>query len=233
MRAPATLAPAILAPAILARRCACGLALLLAGLGVGLPQTVTASPAPRHARGPSPQSALQVDAIAGFGIFPFDGGAGLWARYAGTAWARPKIEGSIQVGVYGIHRLQRLNGDPWASRPYEVDGLSQRGQAWLTVGHVFRLLPSHRLELGIHGGAGAAWMRARATIHAPELEWTREASQRADSPSAGVLLDVGGWLTRSLRLGLLVNYSVPFSTAIAQYGWIGATLGVRLPARTR
>jgi len=105
---------------------------------------LSAPQAPVH----SPRDALQLDAIGAFGFFPFDGGVGLWPRWARTVWSTRRAEGAVVLGAYAMGRYTRLTRDRWAARTYELDGLEQRYQLVATVGHVFRFLPSRRQPRG-------------------------------------------------------------------------------------
>lgn len=187
------------------------------------------------AEGPvaSPRDAFQLDAIGAVGLFPLDGGVGLWPRWARTVWSTRRAEGALVLGAYAMGRYKLLRGDPWASRDYELTGLEQRYQLWATVGHVFRFLRSRRLEFGVHVGAGGAWLRGAADVGDPVHGWSRRVSLRGGAPSAGVMLDLGGWITPNFRMGLLLNFTAPISTTVAQYGWVGVTLGLRIPGRAR
>lgn len=43
----------------------------------------------------SPRDAFQLDAIGAVGLFPVDGGVGLWPRWARTVWRTRRAEGAV------------------------------------------------------------------------------------------------------------------------------------------
>lgn len=181
----------------------------------------------------SPRDAFQLDAIGAAGFFPFDGGVGLWPRWARTLWTTRRAEGALVLGAYVMGRFVRLTRDRWTVRPYEIDGLEQRYQLLATVGHVFRFLRSRRLELGVHAGGGGAWLRGAAAVHDPVHDWSRHVRERAAASSVVAMLDLGGYVTPNFRVGLLLNATAPIAMSATLYGWFGLTLGVRLPRLAR
>lgn len=177
----------------------------------------------------SPRDAFQLDAIGAFGFFPFDGGVGLWPRWTRTVWHTRRADGALVLGAYGMGRFTRLTRDPWAARAYAIDGLEQRYQLVATFGHVVRLLPSRRLELGVHVGGGGAWLTGTAEVSDPVHGWSRRVHEQAAAANAVVMLELAGYVTPNVRMGLLINATAPNAMTVTLYGWVGLTLGLRIP----
>lgn len=164
----------------------------------------------------------------GFGSQQAFGGF-LEGRYGRKLWQTSLAEGELEAGL--------MMG--WQAEPHSIfgstfgdaklSGANHRLEAWLVLGHGFRLPPSRKVLWSFQLFGGWTQLYARGGLENSERGVSGQANSDAGAFTAGLLTSVG--VQVSERVAVTARFVAPLPYALAVNSWFMGSVGLSVRLR--